>query len=65
VAQERRNIPATNATFTIPNAQISDGGSYTVVVANDVGVATSDPLLLIVLVPAQPGMFAQRVASAR
>ena len=32
---------ATNATYRIPNAQVPDGGSYTVVVANDAGAVTS------------------------
>jgi len=48
---------------TITNVQISDGGRYTVVVKNDYGIATSDPILLIVEVPAQPpgDNFADRV----
>jgi hypothetical protein len=37
------NIPgATNSSYTITNVQVSDGGTYTVVVKNDYGVATSD-----------------------
>ena len=58
------NIPgATNATYTLTNAQITDGGSYTVVVANDVGIAISSPTLVIVEVPQQPpgDHFADRV----
>jgi hypothetical protein len=48
------NIPgATNSTFTIPHAEIADGGSYTVVVANDAGAVTSDIAAVIVL-PATP-----------
>ncbi len=57
------NIPgATNATFTLTNVQVIDGGAYTVVVQNNYGVATSDPTLLIVEVPPQaPGdNFANR-----
>ena len=49
------NIPgATNSWLTITNVQVSDGGSYSVVVANLAGSATNDPLLLLVEVP-QPG----------
>ncbi len=58
------NIPgATNSSFTITNVQVSDGGAYTVVVKNDYGTATTDPMLLIVEVPPEaPGDdFAQRV----
>jgi hypothetical protein len=58
------NIPgATNATLTITNAQISDGGTYTVVVKNSVGVAVSDPVVLVVLFPATPSgdYFTNRV----
>ena len=46
------NIPdATNTCFTIENAQLTDGGSYTVVVANDLGVVTSDPAVLRLILP--------------
>jgi alpha-tubulin suppressor-like RCC1 family protein len=58
------NIPgATNATLTITNVQVSDGGSYSVVVANIAGAVTSDPTLLIVEVPVVPpgDDFANRV----
>jgi hypothetical protein len=49
------NIPgATNATYTIPNVQLSDGGSYCVVVGNVFGVVTSDPTLLVIAVPQVP-----------
>jgi uncharacterized delta-60 repeat protein len=58
------NIPgATNSSYTITNVQVSDGGAYTVVVKNDYGVATTNPMLLIVEVPSQPpgDNFADRV----
>lgn len=58
------NIPdATNACFTIENAQLTDGGSYTVVVANDQGVATSEPAVLRLILPpaAIADNFADRV----
>lgn len=46
------NIPdATNACVTVKNAQLTDGGSYTVVVANDLGVATSEPAVLRLILP--------------
>jgi uncharacterized repeat protein (TIGR01451 family) len=44
-----RNLPnATNNVLVIPNAQISDGGSYGVRVSNPFGTARSDNLLLSV-----------------
>ncbi|MBN2506890.1 MAG: immunoglobulin domain-containing protein [Verrucomicrobia bacterium] len=47
------NIPdATNASYTIPNVQVADGGAYSVLVANPVGIALSDPIPLLVEVPA-------------
>jgi hypothetical protein len=47
------NIPATtNSCFTLTNVQVVNGGSYTVVVANDAGAITSDPAVLIVEVAA-------------
>ncbi len=58
------NIPdATNTCFTIENAQLTDGGSYTVVVANDLGVVTSDPAVLRLILPraAIADNFADRV----
>lgn len=45
---------ATNASFTISNVQFNDGGSYTVVVANDAGAVTSDRAEVIVLPPEPP-----------
>jgi len=59
------NIPgATNPWLTTTNVQVVDGGSYSVVVANVAGTVASDPLLLIVEVPAVPpgDEFANRVA---
>jgi len=51
------NFPgATNATFNIPHVGVNDGGSYTVIVANDFGTIISDPAQLIVqTTPVQPG----------
>lgn len=41
------NIPgATSVTYTIPNSTAGDAGSYTVVVTNAYGSATSDPAIL-------------------
>jgi hypothetical protein len=41
------NVPeATNRCLEIPNVQIPNGGSYTVVVANDLGIAVSEPARL-------------------
>ena len=55
VYQWRRNganIPgATNTCLTIENAELMDGGSYTVIVANDLGVITSDPAVLRLILP--------------
>ncbi len=42
---------ATNATLNIATAQPANGGSYTVVITNEVGQATSLPATLSVLVP--------------
>ena len=51
--QWRKNtvsIPdATNATYTITNAQPSDASAYTVIVSNTAGAVTSEPALLTVL----------------
>lgn len=58
------NIPdATNACFTAENAQLTDGGSYTVVVANDLGLATSEPAVVRLILPpvAVADNFADRV----
>src|SRR5207244_1453745 len=63
------NIPgATNAMLTITNVQLSDGGSYSVVVANQVGAVTSDPTLLLVEVASQAlpqDNFANRLSLTR
>ncbi len=46
------NIPgATNTTYTITNAQVSQSGNYRVLVTNDVGMALSDPAPLVVTIP--------------
>jgi hypothetical protein len=47
-------LDATNSCHSIPNAQLMDGGSYTVVVANDFGVVTSDPAVVRLILPAVP-----------
>ena len=39
---------ATSATLTLTNVQLTDAGSYSVVVSNSVGVATSNPATLTV-----------------
>src|SRR5262249_5609084 len=39
---------ATSASFTIPTLTLGDSGTYTVVVANGAGAATSDPAVLLV-----------------
>jgi hypothetical protein len=45
---------ATNTCLTIESAEVMDGGSYTVIVINDLGVVTSDPAVLrLILPPAQ------------
>jgi hypothetical protein len=55
VYQWRRNganIPgATNTCITIKSAEVMDGGSYTVIVANDLGVAFSNPAVLRLILP--------------
>ena len=58
------NIPgATSPTLTITNTQLSDGGTYTLVVKNVIGVTVSDPMVLVVLIPATPAgdFFANRI----
>ncbi len=42
---------ATNATLTFPSVQLTDAGSYTVVVSNAVGKVTSTPAVLTVKPP--------------
>lgn len=39
---------ATNTSFTLPNVQTNDAGTYTLAVSNSVGSVTSDPVTLIV-----------------
>lgn len=58
---------ATNSTLPLTNVQVRDGCSYSVVVANLVGTAVSDPTLLIVEVPQVPpgDDFTDLVAIAR
>ena len=49
------NLPgATASTLTILSAQVLNGGSYSVVVANAAGAVTSDPAGLFVFVPPVP-----------
>jgi trimeric autotransporter adhesin len=49
------NIPGANsATFTITNAQPTDGGSYDVVVANEGGAISSDVAVVVITSPALP-----------
>ncbi|HYV33005.1 MAG TPA: immunoglobulin domain-containing protein, partial [Candidatus Binatia bacterium] len=49
------NIPgATNPCLPIAGVQLSDGGTYTVVVANDLDAITSDPALLLLDLPPVP-----------
>ncbi|HEY2953073.1 MAG TPA: immunoglobulin domain-containing protein, partial [Verrucomicrobiae bacterium] len=51
------NIPGvTNSCFTIDPVTVTDSGTYTVVVANDAGVDSSQPARLVVnVVPTPPG----------
>src|SRR5205823_12587524 len=53
------NLPGeTNSTLTLTNVQLANGGSYTVVIANDLGTVISDPALLTIRVAtAQPADF--------
>ncbi len=49
------NIPfATASSYTINNIQAADQGSYTVIVSNNVGVTTSPPAVLTVILPSAP-----------
>ena len=45
---------ATNSTLVLSNITVTDGGSYTVVVANNAGAVTSDIAELRILVPGSP-----------
>jgi hypothetical protein len=59
------NIPgATNACYTIPAAQLVNGGSYTVVVVNQLGDLNTTAAAILLPLPALPGadMFTNRVA---
>ncbi len=47
-------LGATNATLTLPNVQLSQAGSYAVVVTNLVGFTNSSAALLTVLTPTPP-----------
>jgi hypothetical protein len=53
----------TNACLTLSDVQVANGGSYTVAVANEAGVRTTEPVLLVVEIPpAQPrDDFAERL----
>ena len=56
------NLPdATNGTFRVENASISDAGSYTVVVGNSVGSVTSAPAAVLTVNPAPPVAVVERV----
>ncbi|HVZ65849.1 MAG TPA: immunoglobulin domain-containing protein [Lacunisphaera sp.] len=46
---------ASSAALTISNAQAAESGNYTVVATNDLGTATSTPLVLNVVSPTPPG----------
>ena len=46
------NIPdATNECFFVSPVELTDGGTYTVVIANELGAVTSDPALLVLDLP--------------
>ena len=50
---------ATGASYTIPNAQVSDTANYTLVVTNSFGAVTSATAQLTVLVPPAPSITNQ------
>ncbi|HEY1718362.1 MAG TPA: pectinesterase family protein [Verrucomicrobiae bacterium] len=57
--QNGTNAPyatATNATLVIPNAQIADAATYSVIVSNGAGTVTSATATLNVLAPTQPAI---------
>lgn len=47
-----------NPTFTIANAQLADAGSYSVIVSNSAGTATSSPATLTVIASQSPYIIA-------
>jgi pectate lyase len=47
---------ATNASFALANAQLSDAGTYSVVVTNTSGSVTSDVARLAVIIPTAPSI---------
>jgi hypothetical protein len=50
------NVPgATTANLSIPNAQVTNAGNYTMVVSNPFGSSTSQPALVVVVIPSTPG----------
>ncbi len=58
------NIPgATNECYVISNVELADGGTYTVVIANELGAVASDPAILVLDLPrlAAGDNFADRV----
>jgi hypothetical protein len=59
------NIPgATNACYTVPEAQVRQGGTYTVVIGNDLGAVATLPATMTINLTKVPGgtNFARRVA---
>ncbi len=46
---------ATSSLLNIPNAQVANAGTYTVIVTNTYGGATSQPATLTVVIPSTPG----------
>src|SRR5204862_5920618 len=49
------NIPgATDQCFSLAGVTLSDGGTYTVVVANDLGAISSDPAAVHLILPQSP-----------
>jgi hypothetical protein len=45
---------ATDSTFTIENGSVAQSGSYSVVVSNVFGAATSAPVVVTIFVPREP-----------
>jgi uncharacterized repeat protein (TIGR03803 family) len=52
----------TNSTFNIASASTNDAGTYTVVVANNIGSTTSSPAILTVSTNSRPIILAQPVS---